>query len=290
MANETTTTALNDFVDTMLADAIFQLVRVGVMPPKVRRISLVGFPGKAGNFNKWDAKASSDVQAGTEGTDYSTNLQVTSSTVAASVDEHLLMSVITDLSRDSSVEDVSGGIGITLGNAMGAKLDDDLIGLFSGFTGNTVAGAGVTLINDHIMQALELLHSDAAPGPFWGVFHPKQIWGPKGFSGILDTTAASSNAAATPLATRLQETGLISNYAGIGIDFTPEIDPDVASGGDAAGGIFSSQAIGLSDKGIMNVELERNASMRGYEIVVQGLWKEAEIVDNWGVYVLSDVA
>jgi len=289
MANESTTTSLNDFVDTLLADALFQLNRMGVMPSKVRRQSLLGFPGKAANFNKWDALASSDVQAGTEGTDYTTNKQLTSSTVAASVDEHLLMSVITDLSRDSSVEDVDGGAGIMLGNAMGAKLDDDLIALFSGFS-QTVAGAGVVIINDHIMQALQFLAAANAPGPYYGVFHPKQIWGPKGFSGILDATAVASNAQPTPAAQRMQETGQISSYAGIEIDYTPEIDPDVASGGDAAGGIFSKQAIGLADKGLFNVELERNASMRGHEIVVQGLWKEVEVVDTYGVYALTDVA
>ncbi len=289
MANETTTTSLNDFVDTMLADALFQLKRVAVMPPKVRRVSLVGFPGKAANFNKWDALASSDVQSGTEGTDYSTNKQISSSTVAASVDEHLLMSSITDLSRESSVEDVDGGVGILLGNAMAAKLDDDLVGLFTGFS-NTVAGAGVTLINDHIMQALQVLHNANAPGPYYGVFHDKQIWGPKGFSGILDTTAAANPSQPTPTAARFQETGEISRYAGIGIDFSPEINPDVGSGGDAAGGIFSGMSIGLADKGVMNVEFERDASLRGYQIVVQGLWKEVEAVDGFGVYALSDVA
>lgn len=290
MAGETTTTSLNDFVDTLLADAIFQLVRVAVMPPKVRRVSLIGFPGKAANFNKWDAIASSDVGAGSEGTDYTTNKQLSASTAAASVDEHLILSTITDLSRDSSVEDVEGGAGIILGNAMAAKLDDDLIGLFSGFTGNTVAGAGVTLLNDHIMQAIDALHIDNAPFPWYGVFYPTQIWGPKGFSGILETTAVANTAQPTPGAVRLQETGMLSQYAGIDIDWTPEIDPDVASGGDAAGGIFSKQAIGLADKGVLNVELERNATMRGFEIIIQGLWKEVEVVDNFGVYCLSDVA
>jgi hypothetical protein len=289
MANETTTTSLNDFVDTLIADAIMQLVRVGVMPPKVRRQSLVGFPGKSANFTKWDALASSDVQAGTEGTDYSTNKQLSSSVVSATVDEHLLMSTITDLSRDSSVENVDEGAGILLGNAMAAKLDDDLVGLFSGFS-NTVAGAGITLSYDHFTQARQLLANANAPGPYYFVGHDKQIWGPKGISRILDATATSNNAQATPAAVALQDAGSISRFAGFSIDYSSEINPNVAAGGDAAGGFFSQQAIGLVDKGFLNVELERNASMRGYEIVVQGLWKEVEVVDAYGVYALSDVS
>ena len=84
MANETTTTTLNDFVDTLIAEALMQLIKVGVMPPKVNVKSLVGFPGKAVNFTKWDAIASSDVQSGTEGTAYTTNKSLSSSVVAAS--------------------------------------------------------------------------------------------------------------------------------------------------------------------------------------------------------------
>lgn len=289
MANETTTTTLTDFVDTLIADATMQLINVGVMPPKVRRQSLVGFPGKTVNFAKWDALASSDVGAGTEGTDYTTNKQLDSSVISATVDEHLIMSSITDLARDSATENVDGGAGILLGNAISAKLDDDLVGLFSGFS-QTVAGAGIALDADQVFKSIQFLRNANAPAPYYGVFHPKQVWGDKGFSGILDVSAVANNAQATPTATRMAETGEISQFAGIQIDWSTEIDDNVAAGGDAAGGIFSSQAIGLADKGFMNVELERNASLRGYEIVIQGLWKEVEVIDTYGVYALSDVS
>jgi len=289
MANETTTTSLNDFVDTMIADAIMQLGKVGVMPPKVKQKSLVGFPGKSVNFTKWDAITSSDVGGGTEGTDYTTNKSLTSSVVSGTVDEHLIMSTITDLSRDSSVEDIDAGAGTLLGNALAGKLDDDLVGLFSGFS-QTVAGAGSVFSHDDIMAAVQYLKNANAPGPYFGVFHPKQIWGAKGFSSLIDVSAIANNSQSTPASIRMQETGEISQYAGINIDWSTEIDDDVASGDDAAGGIFSPAAIGLVNKGYMNVELERNASLRGYEIVVQGLWKEVEVVDTYGVYVLSDVS
>jgi len=288
MANETTTTSLNDLVDTMLADAIFQLKRTGVMPDKVRRASLLGFPGKQVNFNKWDALASSDVGSGTEGTDYTTNKQLTTSVVNAAVSEYLIMASITDLSRDSSVEDVDGGAGILLGNAMGAKLDDLLVSLFSGFS-QTVAGANTTLLADHVTAATQYLRNAAAPEPYYFVGHPKQIWGPRGLTGILDVSAVGSPARATPSAVQLAERGTIGSWGGFGIDWTPEIDDNVAAGGDAAGGFFSWQALGLADKGLLNFEVERNASLRGYELVVQMLAKEVEIVDTYGVYALSKV-
>ena len=33
----------------------------------------------------------------------------------------------------------------------------------------------------------------------------------------------------------------------------------------------------------IDAEQERDASLRGTEVVMTGIWKEAEIVDNWGV-------
>lgn len=289
MSNETTTTSLNDFVDTLIADALMQLIKVGVMPPKVDVKSLVGFPGKAVNFTKWDAIASSDVGSGTEGTAYTTNKQLASSVVAASVDEHLIRSAITDLAEDGTIENVEQGAGVLLGNAMSAKLDDDLVGLFGGFD-QTVAGAGTTLLLDHIFQAISLLRVANAPGPYWGVFHPKQIWGPKGFSGILDASSVSSNAQPTSIAYRMQQTWELSTIAGLGIDWSTEIDPDVASGGDAAAGIFSQLAIGLAQKGLLNVMTDFDIDLRGFILLIQGLWKEVEVVDTYGVYCLSDVA
>lgn len=289
MANETTTTSLNDFVDILIADALMQLIKVGVMPNKMDIKSLVGFPGKQVNFTKWDALASSDVGSGTEGTAYTTNKELTSSVVNAAVDEHLIRATITNLAEDGTVENVEQGAGILLGNAVAAKLDDDCVGLFSGFS-QTVAGAGVTLTMDHIFQAIQYLRDANAPGPYWGVFHPKQIWGDKGFSGILDVSAVANNAQGTPAAARLQETGELSTIAGLGIDWSSEIDDDVASGGDAAGGIFSPMALGLAHKGLLNVMTQFDIDIRGYVLLIQGLWKEVEVVDTYGVYCLSDVS
>ena len=64
----------------------------------------------------------------------------------------------------------------------------------------------------------------------------------------------------------------------------------MATLGDAAGGIFSRQAIGLVHKGLLNTFLDASASYRGHILVLQGLWIYKEIVGSYGVYALSDVA
>lgn len=286
MANETTTTSLTELVDTFLTRGRFYFKKAGVMPNLVDRLSLIGFPGKAGNFNRWDAKASTDVQTGSEGTDYTTNLKIETSVAAGTVAEYLLMSVITDLARDSAIENVYDGVIQTLSNAMALKLDDTLVNMFSG--GDvSVAGAGVTLLLDHFNDATQLLENVGAPRPYAFVGHPKQIWGAKGLSGIFD--ASTINAASSAGESFIQS-GIIGNLGGFSINWSTEINDDTATLGDAAGAFLSRDGLGLIDKGVFNVEIERNASMRGAEVVIQGLWKEVEIKGDRIVYALSDVA
>lgn len=289
MSNETTTTSLNDIVDTLIAEAIFTFKDAGVMPPLVTVTSLIGFPGKAANFPKWDALVSTDVAAGTEGTAYTTNKEITTSVVSGTVAEKLLRTVVTKLAVDSATEDVMAGVGAVMGNAMALKLDDDGVNLFGAFN-NTVAGAGVTLVQDHLMTAIQFLKAAGAPAPYNAVLSGKQIWGPKGLSGAYDASAVTANAAGNVISETFSSQGFAGRIAGIGIHTSTEILEDVATLGDAAGGIFSRQAIGLVHKGLMNSFVQGSADDRGTIVLLQGLWIYKEIVDTYGVYALSDVA
>ena len=288
MANETTSTTLTNIVDTLIADAIFTFKQAGVMPGLVQVQSLLGFPGKSANFPKWDAWASSDVQAGTEGNEFTTNKPVATSVVSGTVAEKLLRTVIPKLAVDSATENVMAGIGAVMGNAMALKLDDDGVNLFGALDG-VVAGAGVTLSLDHFQDATRLLRVAGAPAPYNGVFSPKQINGAKGISSFFDASNVS-NTSVSSIAEDFATNGLTGRVAGINIFSSTEIDEDVATLGDAAGGIFSRQAIGLVHKGLLNTFLDASASYRGHILVLQGLWIYKEIVGSYGVYVLSDVA
>jgi len=289
LANETTSTTLNDIVDTLIAEAIFTFKDVGVMPGLVTQQSLIGFPSNTADFPKWDAWASSDVAAGTEGTEYTTNKEVTTSVVSGTVAEKLLRTVIPKNTVDSATENVFAGVGAVMGNAMALKLDDDGVNLFGSFS-QTVAGAGTTLLLDHLMDAIQLLRSAGAPAPYNAVLSGKQIWGAKGLSGVFDASAVSNNAAGNAIAESFSSNGVAGRVAGMGLFTSTEINEDVATLGDAAGGIFSRQAIGLVHKGFMNSFLEASAGYRGHILVLEGWWIYKEVVDTYGVYALSDVA
>jgi hypothetical protein len=171
-------------------------------------------------------------------------------------------------------------------NAMRAKLEDDIVGLFSGFS-QTVAGAGTSMTVDHWFDSLRQLKAASAPmNDIYAVISPKQFYGAKGLRALVLDADADSGL----LGEELKKKGFVSENFGIKTLVSNEIDENVASGGDAAGAIYAKGAIGLHSKGLINIEVERNASLRGYEVVGVGRWKQVELVDTWGVYMLSDVS
>ena len=155
----------------------------------------------------------------------------------------------------------------------------------------------VQLALSHIFGSMRQLRSAGAPMPYNLVLSPKQVWGAKGLSGLLqDAAVTGSNSKPMSLmGAKGEETmmnGSVGSIAGFDVYWSDQIDEDVSSGGDAAGFAFSRGAIGLAIgvDGLFRLETERNASFRTTEYVVCGFWGEIEIKDGFGVYVLSDVS
>jgi hypothetical protein len=232
----------------------------------------------------------SDVGAGTDGADYTTMTSIDTAARSATVSEHVIRTDVSDLAAMGSAEDYTGNVGAILGNAVAAKLDDDCVELGKSFT-QTECGAGTTLSLDHVFGAMRQLKSAGAPMPYNLVLSPKQVWGAKGLSGLLIDPSAGVQAD-NPLSQTKLANGVVGTIAGFDVYWSDQIDEDVSSGGDAAGFAFSKGAIGLAigPEGLMRIETERNASFRTTEYVATGFWKEIEIHDAFGVYILSDVS
>lgn len=287
MANETTTTSVAGLIDDIGGKSIMLLNRnVGILDV-VDHVSTIGIAGKTYDFAKYGAVASSDVSEVAEATDHSTNKSVTNADVAATLAENVIMTTVTDLTLQSTphgkiVKDIS----ILFSDAVKAKLEDDIIGLFGSFS-QTVAGAATTMTVQHWYDAIQLIVAAGGNAANCvAVISPKQFYGAKGLQPLIGATGFP----ATPLSDELAAKGFIPNPFGVKLLISNEIDEDVSSGGDAAGGIFDTRAIGVHTKSIFGIEPQRDASLRGFELVAVGRWKAVELIDTYGVYFLSDVA
>tara|TARA_R100000808_G_scaffold8129_1_gene23136 strand:- start:1277 stop:2134 length:858 start_codon:yes stop_codon:yes gene_type:complete len=285
MANETLSANIAGLVDDIQAESLMKLQDTAGILDAVRWIDTEGESGKTVDFPIYGTVASSDVNEVPEGTDYSTNKQVTNAATTATVAEHVVMANISDLSVMSARNDIVDDISTLFASAMKAKLEDDIVGLFGSFS-QTVAGAGTTMTVDHWYDAIRQIKAgNGDTTALTAVISPKQYYGAKGLRPLLSTTTATGT-----LSEDFKKKGFVDMFAGMPVLVSNEINEDVGSGGDAAGAIFHKGAIGLHTKGLMNVEIERNASARAFELVAVGRWKEVELVDEWAVYMLSDVS
>ena len=292
---ETDTGVAQGGLGKTIGDAVIAFNKTNVMFPLVTVKQAVKGAITV-QFPDYTKVAASSVGAGTDGGDYTTVTSITTAARSTTVSEHVIRADVSDLAVMGNAEDLTGNVGAILGNAVGAKLDDDLVELGKGFS-QTESSAGTALALSHIFGSMRQLRSAGAPFPYNLVLSPKQVWGAKGLSGLLqDAAVTGSNAKPMSLmGLKGEETmanGLVGSIAGFNVYWSDQIDEDVGSGGDAAGLAFSQGAIGLAvgPQGLFRLETERNASFRTTEYVAVGFWSETEIKDAFGVYILTDVS
>ena len=278
-----------------IGDAVIAFNKANVMLPLVTSKQAVRGSTHV-QFADYTKLATSDVGTPGDGADETTVTSVATNARTATISEHVIRADVSDLAMMGNADDLTGNVGAVLGNAVAAKLDDDLVELGKAFT-QTECGAGTQLALSHIFGSMRQLRSAGAPMPYNLVLSPKQVWGAKGLSGLLqDAAVTGSNSKPMSLmGAKGEETmmnGSVGSIAGFDVYWSDQIDEDVSSGGDAAGFAFSRGAIGLAIgvDGLFRLETERNASFRTTEYVVCGFWGEIEIKDGFGVYVLSDVS
>ena len=291
----TNTTSAAGGLGRTIGDAVIAFNHVNVMYPLVS-VQQAARGSNHVQFSDWTKLASSDVTAATQATT-TTAVAITTAARTATVSEHVIASTVSDLVLMGSGDDVAGQAGPALGNAISAKLDDDLVELGKTFS-QTEAAAGTALALSHIFGSMRQLRSAGAPMPYNLVLSPKQIWGAKGIIGLLHNAASATTDQSKPVgmmgnkAEEAFSTGYVGSIAGFNIYWSDQIDENVGSGGDAAGFAFSKGGIGLGvgAEGLFRVAAERDEMLRATNYVATGFWGQVEIKDTFGVYILSDVS
>jgi hypothetical protein len=293
MALTNTSTAAGGLGRT-IGDAVIAFNHVNVMYPLVT-VQQAAQGSNHVQFSDWTKLTSGNVTAATQATT-TTAVAITTAARTATISEHVIASTVSDLVLMGSGDDVEGQAGPALGNAVAAKLDDDLVELGKAFS-QTECGAGTALALSHIFGSMRQLRSAGAPMPYNLVLSPKQVWGAKGIISLLhDDAVTGSNAKPMSMMGNKGEeafsTGYVGSLAGFNIYWSDQIDEDVSSGGDAAGFAFSQGGIGLGvgADGLFRIAAERDEMLRATNYVATGFWGEVEIKDAYGVYILSDVS
>ena len=281
MANETTSSTLSELFENITQEAIFTFQETSVMRPLVTLYPIVG-SGKTVEIPVYPAITASAVNEATDLTNTAVN--PTSETITAS--EVGVMTTLTDLARDSASRNVGADIGKLFGEAIAKKVDTDLATLLDSFTTTLDSAGGVELTADKLFQAQAILRSLNVPAPYYGVFSPKAVFNLK-----KTLTSAGYNTNANAISDIGNE-ALTNGYVGrvAGIDIFENANIAINANDDSAGGVFHPMALGLALKEDFKVETQRDASLRGTEIVASICYGTGVIKNNYGVRVISDSA
>ena len=272
--------------DNILPDVVMAFKKKNVMTPLVWTAPAVQGASSV-TFVDMTALASTDVD------DLGETAEQGSDAIATGAHEciiknYVVRADISDLARLGSAYDLTGGVAENLANAASLKLDDLLTDLFTGFS-QTAAAAGTALSLDLFFDAARQLHAAGAPMPFSYVGNSKQIWGAKGIQGLIVATSTGT-LADNPVSAAMLGNGYVGQLGGVNIYFSEEVLED--GNNDCPAGMFSQKALGLgiSSAGLINVETQRDASYQSTEYVCSLKCGVIEVMDTFGVYMLSDVS
>ena len=279
MANSTTTN-LAALQSQIVQEALFTASERSIMRGLVSEFAV---PMNSGATARVPIYPTKDAVAVAEGTDLAGgagDVSVATTTKDIAISEVGIMTNLTDLAKDTSEQNVVAHLGRVFGDAIAKKMDTDLIALMAGFS-TDVGAANTEMTVQDLFEAAAELRSNSAPGPYYGVFHPKAIFNVK--KGLTNTFGGTS---LSDVGNQAMREGFIGTIAGIQIfessNFT--IDGD----DDSVGGVFAKEALGVAIQGDMNIEIQRDASLRADEIVATMRYGTSELIDAYGVRIQAD--
>ncbi len=275
MANETTSSTISELYTEIVAEALFVASEQSIMRGLVRNYSIVG----GGKSVEVPIYATVSAGAVSEAADLS-NTAVNPSSVTITASEVGIMTTLTDLARNSASRNVAGDIGRLFGEAIATKIDTDIAALFTGFSTQKGPGAGAELTVQDLFECAAELKTNKAPGPYYGVFHPKQIFNVK--KSLTNTFVGRD----TDLSNEAMRTGFVGTVAGVQIFESSNIAVDGSD--DSIGGVFSQDALGLAMMQDLKIETQRDASLRADEIVATAVFGVGELHDSYGVKLTAD--
>jgi hypothetical protein len=188
--------------------------------------------------------------------------------------------LVTDQRMESDPMGVMAASAQELGFAIATKIETDLIGNFSSFTGGTAGVAGSALTWGRFFAAVAQLRAQNAPGPYYAVLHPYQ-WHD------LSKEAAVSGMQNTPqFGDAVMQNRVVARAAGVTIFESSNITAGTA----AVAGVFAPMALALDIRRAPRIERERDASRRADEINLSAVYAHGVWRPKFGVKLIADAS
>jgi N4-gp56 family major capsid protein len=278
MANESTTSSLNDLLPSIVAEALFVAQERSLMRGLVRNYTLPAGSGKTITVPIYPAQTAAAVN---EATDL-TNTAISTSGAVLTVGEVGIMTTVTDLARVASASNVIADVGNLFGTAVATKMDKDLTALFAGFSA-TVGGTSTTLTTALVAQAIMKLRGQGIPmADVAVVLNPDVAYD---FVANLTNTFANPNGGVAQNEAMLN--GMVGRFMGVPVYITANVLNN-GTAGDYVGAVFHRDALGIAMLQDIKLEAQRDASLRADELVATAVYGVGELYDAYGVGIVAD--
>lgn len=271
----TTSSTLDDLFANIIAQARFTAEENSLLAGLITRYEIGNQAGKTIQVPKYPAIAAADL---TEGTDMSSTT-VSTSAVTISVAEVGAQVLLTDMAA-MGAGNPAQELGTVLGNAIATKMDKDIIALFDGFSASFGATTQELSVAD-IFKAAATLRANKVMGRMSAVLHPYQAYALK---------ANLTNTFANPNGGEVQNAAMRNGYVGTiaGIDIYESANIVVDGSGDAKGAVFAPEALAIAMKRDFQIEPQRDASNRAWELNATAIYGVGELDDSYGVEMYFD--
>ena len=277
MANESTTTTLNDLIAPIVQEAMFVASETAIMPGLVKVFNVPANAGKVLQVPLYSTQSIAS-DAG-ENADLS-NTAVSTDVANITLTEAGIMTTLTDMARNHSMSNVVADLGKLFGEAIAKRHDRALTGLFSSFTASIGAAQDEIEVKD-LFEAYATLKAAAVPGPYFGVFSPKAIYNVK---------KTLTNTFVNPYGSTVANQAMTEGYIGriAGIDIYESSNVVQLSDTSVVNAVFSRDALGIAIAQQLNVETQRDASLRAEEVVASTRYGVNILHNSYGVKILGD--
>lgn len=219
-----------------------------------------------------------------DGVAIAANSDIGMTTTTLTTGEIGLKVVLTDKLVRQENEDVFRIVGRQMGDAVARKKDIDLLNLFSGFStevGLSTASMELSNLTANVVHA----KANKFPSPVSFVQHPWAYADVTQASGV-GLPGAVTNAA-FPAAFAQDLLSDFYNFTINKVAFFEDGNLD-NSAGDTVGAIFSKHALVYVESVGFNTERQRNAALRGTEVVVTADYGVFELDDSYGASATYD--